>query len=298
MITRFTRLGLFVLIAGAGISYAQEARSGPGQRPARWERYTVSREEFSVMLPVHPAMSSRKLLVTRLAKERQQRMLGAYADGLAFTVLCFENASPRESLDDFIEQEIFTHSGWDRASEKEVAVNGFKGRQYLSPNKVPGTLQIFATRNHIYRFHAFGATMEDPRVKQFFSSVILGTKNAGIAVTDGMGLPVGPNGIPSPEAHENPLTVRDVDRRPFIAMKPEPGYTDDARQHDISGAVILKVVFGANGTIGNMQVASGLPHGLTERAIAAARQIKFIPAVKNGKFVPVWMQVEFNFSLY
>jgi len=41
-----------------------------------------------------------------------------------------------------------------------------------------------------------------------------------------------------------------------------------------------------------------LPFGLTEQAIAAARQIKFVPAVKDGRPVSVFMQLEYNFNLY
>jgi hypothetical protein len=37
---------------------------------------------------------------------------------------------------------------------------------------------------------------------------------------------------------------------------------------------------------------------LTERAIAAARQIKFNPATKNGRAVSVYMNLEYNFNLY
>ena len=156
-------------------------------------------------------------------------------------------------------------------------------------------MQIFATRNHIYRFHAFGATMEDPRVKEFFSSVVLGGRNEGIEVTDGMGVPYK---LDPSTANEIPLNARDIERRPFIVMKPEPGYTEDARKNEIVGSVMLKAVFSADGTITKISVASGLPHGLTERAIAAARQIRFIPAMKDGKFVSTWMQLEYNFNLY
>ena len=35
-----------------------------------------------------------------------------------------------------------------------------------------------------------------------------------------------------------------------------------------------------------------------ERAIAAARQIKFVPAMKGGHPVSVFMQLEYNFNLY
>ena len=45
-----------------------------------------------------------------------------------------------------------------------------------------------------------------------------------------------------------------------------------------------------------VRVIHGLPDGLTEQAIEAARQAKFKPAIKDGKPVPYWvsMQMEFN----
>jgi len=267
-------------------------------QPAPWKRYTIRGEEFSVMLPAPPAMSSRKPVVMRLGKAQQQRTLGAYADGLAFTVLCVENSAPRESLDDYLEQEIFTRSGWERTSQQELTLNGFKGKQYLSTNKVPGTVQIFATRDHICRFHAFGATTEDERVKQFFSSIVLGGKTDGIAVSDRPGAPAQSAGSTATQDNANALTVKEVERRPFIAMRPEPRYTEEARQHRTVGSVLVKAVFTADGTITNVQVASGLPYGLTEKALEALQKIRFIPAMKNGKLVSTWMQLEYNFNLY
>src|SRR5215470_14860209 len=86
--------------------FASEAATQP-----HWKRYTVKGEEFSVIFPTLPAMATESELVTRLGKSRQRRMLGAYADGLVFTVFSIENSQPRESLDDYVEQEIFSHSG-------------------------------------------------------------------------------------------------------------------------------------------------------------------------------------------
>jgi len=41
-----------------------------------------------------------------------------------------------------------------------------------------------------------------------------------------------------------------------------------------------------------------LQGGLTEKAIAAARQIRFVPATRNGQPVSMYMQLEYNFNLY
>ena len=75
-------------------------------------------------------------------------------------------------------------------------------------------------------------------------------------------------------------------------------YTDPARQAMTVGTVVLKVVFSSSGSVINISTVEALPHGLTEQAVAAARKIKFIPAIKDGRYVSMWMQLEYNFSLY
>jgi TonB family protein len=274
-----------ILVASAAI--AQPA-NGP------WKRYTVKGEEFSVILPTLPAMTTRKPMVERFATQRRERMLGAYADGVAFTISCFQNPGRRETLDQFIEQEIFTHSGWDKSTELDLKVNGFEGKQYLSPNKVPGTMQIFVTNNNIYRFQAFGAPADDARVKQFFSSILLGKKMEGIEVSDGIGIAYDPDTEPQTNAFQG----KDVDRKVVIVMKPDPGYSEEGRKNAITGAVLLKAVLTAKGNVENIRVASPLPYGLTEKAMEAAKKMKFIPAMKDGKFVPAAVVLEYHFNLY
>jgi len=44
--------------------------------------------------------------------------------------------------------------------------------------------------------------------------------------------------------------------------------------------------------------ANDLPNGLTEQAIAAARQIKFVPATRDGQPITVTKIIEYNFSIY
>jgi TonB family protein len=94
------------------------------------------------------------------------------------------------------------------------------------------------------------------------------------------------------------FTGKDVTTKARLISKPEPQYTEDARKNQITGTVVLKVVFASNGSVQNIRTVSGLPYGLTERAIAAAKQIKFTPATKDGHQVSMWMQLEYNFNLY
>ena len=94
------------------------------------------------------------------------------------------------------------------------------------------------------------------------------------------------------------FTGKDVTTKARLISKPEPQYTEEARKNQITGTVVLKVVFHSSGQVTNIRTVSGLPYGLTERAIAAARQIKFVPASKDGHQVSMWMQLEYNFNLY
>lgn len=93
-------------------------------------------------------------------------------------------------------------------------------------------------------------------------------------------------------------TGRDVTAKVQLLAKPEPSYTERARQEQIVGRVVLQCVFAADGTVKHILVVQALPNGLTERSIAAAKQIKFIPATLNGTPVSLWMQLEYNFNLY
>jgi TonB family protein len=94
------------------------------------------------------------------------------------------------------------------------------------------------------------------------------------------------------------IPVSLAEQRARVLSKPEPQYTEEARRNQITGTVILRVVFSRLGEVTNIRAIQSLPFGLTEKAIAAARQIRFSPALRNEHPVSVYMQLEYNFNLY
>jgi TonB family protein len=88
-----------------------------------------------------------------------------------------------------------------------------------------------------------------------------------------------------------------MDQPVAILSQPRPSYTQEARKKRVEGTVVLEVVLRADGSIGTVSVVSGLPNGLSEQAIAAARNVKFVPAQKNGVAVSTVVQLEYNFRL-
>lgn len=94
------------------------------------------------------------------------------------------------------------------------------------------------------------------------------------------------------------FSAPEVTQRARVISKPEAGYTEEARKQDITGTVVLRVVFSLSGEVTGIRTIKALPAGLTERAIAAARQIRFVPAMRDGRAVNCYMVLEYNFNLY
>ncbi|HEX7316521.1 MAG TPA: energy transducer TonB [Pyrinomonadaceae bacterium] len=98
--------------------------------------------------------------------------------------------------------------------------------------------------------------------------------------------------------YSRPFKQAEVTRKAVITFKPEPGFTEEARKNNVTGVVRLRAVLHANGGIQGISVVKGLPDGLTEKAIAAARQIRFTPAEKDGRTVSQYVVLEYNFNIY
>ena len=86
--------------------------------------------------------------------------------------------------------------------------------------------------------------------------------------------------------------------KPTILQRGPARFTDDARNNKVNGIVILSVIFAADGQITIEKVIQGLPLGLTENAMAAARKIRFNPATKDGKPINLRTTLEYSFDTY
>jgi TonB family protein len=124
---------------------------------------------------------------------------------------------------------------------------------------------------------------------------------SGVGPFNGGGTGANPHPVrsnPGNTDYNRVFSSREVNQRARILEKPEPVYTDVARKNQISGTVVLSVVFTASGQVTDIRVVTGLPDGLNESAIAAARRIKFTPAMLDGRPVSMRILVEYNFNLY
>jgi TonB family protein len=228
--------------------------------------------------------------------------------------------------------------GIEVIEKRDLTLKGYTGREYHLSISIATAFvtRVYVTRRRVYtllwiRNYESGPAGQIAR-ERFFDSFMFGPINndkaasnvyTGDEQADNVGLGIGPgcggpgctgtgrggwtgggvgvggggSGLPVNDPNRI-FSPREVTQKARILSKPEPIYTTEARQNNVSGTVILKVVLAADAVVRNIRVVSGLPFGLTERAVAAARQIKFAPAMRDGRPVAQLVVIEYNFNPY
>jgi TonB family protein len=84
---------------------------------------------------------------------------------------------------------------------------------------------------------------------------------------------------------------------PKAVFNPDPSYTDSAAKKKIHGEVLLKLVVTADGKARDVKVVRGLEDSLDRQALTTVSTWRFEPGTKDGKPVPVEINVEVTFNV-
>ena len=90
---------------------------------------------------------------------------------------------------------------------------------------------------------------------------------------------------------------KQVDKKVKILAKPEPRYDKKELQKSAPGEITLKAIFCGSGEVTDIKVQSGLSDGLNEKAVEAAKKIRFVPAEKDGVKVSQVLIVKYLVNL-
>jgi protein TonB len=87
---------------------------------------------------------------------------------------------------------------------------------------------------------------------------------------------------------------------PILIHSVRPAFTTEAMHARVSGVALLDCVVNPDGTVSNIRVVRSVDprYGLDAQAIAALRQWRFKPGMKQGTPVPVAVRVELFFALH
>jgi hypothetical protein len=201
------------------------------------------------------------------------------------------------------------------------------GREYtITLGNKPGVTRFYVAGQQIYVLIVLNAAADSAATHRFINSFEIPSMPVAATATKetdpkllppGTGAGIGPGrggntgggdrniagggpatGAGNPTDYNRTFAGRDVTEKARVLSKPEPQYTESARKYSVQGTVILRAIFSSSGEVRSIRAVKTLPHGLTLRAIGAARQIKFIPASKDGHAVSMYIQLEYNFYLY
>lgn len=258
-----------------------------------WQRFTPKGEEFSALTPARPSIliqSAGYILSEGGERVLEQRAYSGYADGFIFVVESYKASRPQKLLRDMNHKfSCFEPPG-------DVKKDGFDGKEYRMARKdLFGYAYYFVTAKHLYIVTVAAREANHPSITRFVSSFSL----AGNVGSTGDVLPRREDGsVSSGGAPANMISSKEASLKAIVVWKPEPGYTESARMNQRTGTVVLRAIFTASGQVVISEIVKGLKDGLTEKAIEAAKNIRFFPAEKDGQPVPLQIQLEYNFGLY
>ena len=89
-----------------------------------------------------------------------------------------------------------------------------------------------------------------------------------------------------------------VDQKARLTSDFEPASNQYAQDSGVAGMALYHVVIGADGKPGEIAVARPIGFGLDESAVDAIRKATFSPAIKDGKPVPVLLDLVVEFRIY
>ncbi|MBI2984080.1 MAG: energy transducer TonB [Candidatus Kerfeldbacteria bacterium] len=87
------------------------------------------------------------------------------------------------------------------------------------------------------------------------------------------------------------------EEEPALITDAAPVYPDIAREAQVEGTVLLRVLVGKNGRVIEVHIDHSIPM-LDQAAVEAARKWVFKPALNNNRPVPVWVARQVRFSLH
>jgi outer membrane biosynthesis protein TonB len=99
---------------------------------------------------------------------------------------------------------------------------------------------------------------------------------------------------------KDPAVLRQsaVDKKARLVSVFEPASNEFAQAHGVAGLALYHVVIGADGKPGEIAVARPIGFGLDESAADSIRKASFEPAIKDGKPVPVLLDLIVEFHIY
>lgn len=320
-------LGLLILTSIFCVSaFAQEIKNNSNQTN-EWVRLNFDNGEFSFEVPSNFTYFYDKngFQLTRSSgfssktyQYEQMRMFNASAEKTVMRVEIYEVDSPKQYLDELIEDQKPRTA---EISETSESMEGFKIKKLEQQTakdfrnkkdvKISYVTKFIASKKYLYVLTAINRGTKTKAFERFFSAISLSsaqtssTKDAKIVdissltptTIEQMGEVIEQNKDTKPAAISN-QQIEKIENPILFLSKPKASYTEAARRAGNKGIIRLRLKFAENGAISKIGVLSSLPNGLLRNAVFSALRIKFIPQEKDNELISTTNVVEYSFDIY
>jgi TonB family protein len=250
-----------------------------------WQILAPTGEEFAVLMPPLSDIYIGTRYIDRgpnKAHTVKVRIYRALTDHALFVVQSYETSDPKDLVEDLIKNNKSISLG------QEVKLNGLKGKAFSREKlSIFGRGKYFINKNHLYIIEAVRRDGDDPSIADFLDSFNLERSNSATNFA-----------VQSLTKSDTILSNKESSRKAIILWRGYPTYTPESRANGETGKVSLKALLSPDGRVKDIQVVSGLKYGLNEQAIEAAKEIIFLPAEMDGKYVSQWILIEYTFNMY
>jgi hypothetical protein len=310
-------IAAFLLFSVATVCMYAQAKSGTD-----WTRLESDSKDFSIAVPgkysVVPGMKDKYVSSNELGGPESVKFvmmdvlptITAYQDGATFLVQGYHTKKLKEAL------VVFIQSRSQTPKTIPVSLDEFQGIVTETETSSQYSVDLVVGSNeNIYRILVAARNKDNQLLRYFLSSLKLygkvhfpieNTLSGKIKET------VQPLGQLKPTAFEaekykgsTPGAEEFITGSGgnaegglgvLIVNRPRPFYTEEAFRWKIYDKVLLYVTFGAEGEVEKIRIIRELPMGLTDSAVIAARQLRFLPQEVDNKRVSVEKVVQYDFS--
>ena len=292
-------ISVFALVAFIATASAQ---TKPNEQTVKWQTY-ASKSEFSVAMPAGTTGFS----------EDKDYFMGKSRSVVKKRVFLYRSINGAVLLNEMIEGDVKgvrdelisqlgrTKPGFELA--KSQTLDGISMDLYTRKKDRLSSMQQFVLfKNRLYVLQAHSIDENNPIVANFFRSLAINIGNKtsmpNVSPTDDLKAALNPSDVV-----ENALDaitdppVSKPDRDAMVLYKPRPQYSADVRRAGITGEIVLNVLLSAKGKVEKVEFKSG-QIAFREGATAAASNVLFIPAEKDGHPVSVWKMFSYSFLIY
>ncbi len=283
-----------------------------GDAGSSWIRVYSDDGEFSVEVPAaHKYYTNADgFSVSQDQRDfdlRNMRMLNAHVNR---TTLSFEIYDAKRGALDVVYD--MDKSKGERRERSDIRVGGVKMRRVVDRgDSYFFARHYFATRGRVYVLTAISRDSETAEVGRFLGSVEVASDGqkldsrggmllSKLTMTDIMIELVPAVDSPKP-ADPGPATPKPPEPGvvPLMVLsKPRASYTNQARNGNVQGSILLRVTLSEDGYVPKIIVRRGLPGGLLRQALLSAVRLKFLPKERNGVPESVSQTLEYTFSIY